>query len=66
MWNLLRREGGKMRDRVYLFRNDYPSYYKYRKDIKAHREAGYVIRNVYGGVVCFRYWSEYKVWANQK
>ena len=55
-----------MRDRVYLFRNDYPSYYKYRKDIKEHREAGYVIRNVYGGVLCFRSWSEYKVWANQK
>ena len=55
-----------MRDRVYLFHVDYPSYYKYRKDIKAYRKAGYVIRNVFGGVVCFRYLSEYKVWANQK
>ena len=55
-----------MRYRVYLFRNDYPSYYKYRKDIKAHREAGYVIRNVYGGVVCFEFVTDYEVWKNQK
>ena len=50
----------------YIYRDDYPSYYQYRKAIKRLRDAGYIIRNVCGGVSFFRYWSDHEIWENQK
>ena len=55
-----------MHDRVYLFRVDCDSYYKYRKEIRRYRDAGYIVRNIYGGVVCFRHPHDYDIWKNQK
>ena len=55
-----------MYSRVFLFRIDYPNYSKYRKAIREYRDKGYIIRNVYGGVVCFHFVTDYEVWKNQK
>ena len=55
-----------MRDRVYLFRINYPSYYKYRKDLKEYRDSGYFVARCYGGVICFLREDEFKNWKKQK
>ncbi|MBO6031675.1 MAG: hypothetical protein J6Q22_09400 [Prevotella sp.] len=52
--------------KVMIYRDYYPSYYQYRKAIREYRDRGYIIRNVYGGVVCFEFITDYEVWKNQK
>ena len=61
-----RMEVGKMNDRAFIFRMDYPSDYKYRKAIKEYRDGGYIIAKCSGGVIAFRHHSDYDTWKNQK
>lgn len=68
MWKTRRREGGKMGNYnvVSLFRDDFTTYYKFRKAVKEFRISGYIIRNVCGGVKCFKYITDYENWKKQK
>lgn len=65
MWKTRRREGGKM-EKFMVHRDDYPTYYQYRKAIKEYRKQGYIIHVVCGGVMCFESWADYGLWKNQK
>jgi len=51
---------------VKLYRDDFPTYYKFRKAVGEYRKSGYIIRNVCGGVICFEYFTDYEIWKNQK
>ena len=51
---------------VNLYREEYPTYYQYRKAIKEYRDGGYFIARCYGGVMCFLYRNDYETWKNQK
>lgn len=53
-------------NRVTICKEDYATYYQYRKAISEYRDRGWVIARVEGGVVCFAYASDYDVWKNQK
>ena len=68
MLSLRRREGGKMGSGnvVKLFRDDFQTYYKFRKAVKEYRISGYIIRNVCGGVICFEHFTDYENWKRQK
>ena len=52
--------------KVFIAKNDYRTYYQYRKTIKGFRDGGWIVRNACGGVWCFESAAEYDVWKNQK
>lgn len=52
--------------KVSIWRDDYKSYYAYRKAIREYRQMGWIIAKVYGGVMCFEGVDDYAVWRNQK
>ena len=66
LWSCRRMEGGRMNERGFISRMDYPSDYKYRKAIKEYRDGGYIIAKCSGGVIAFRYESDYDTWKSQK
>lgn len=55
-----------MKSPIYIMRDEYPTYYRYRKAIAEYRDRGFVVRNVCGGVICFRFYSEYAMWRKQR
>lgn len=52
--------------KVFIGRDDYRTYYQYRKTIKMYRDGGWIVRSACGGVWCFESAADYEVWKNQK
>lgn len=51
---------------VYIFRQDYKTYYAYRKAIREYRNRGWFIARVYGGVIGFESIDDLNTWRRQK
>lgn len=49
-----------------IYRWAYPSYYQYRKVLKALKDAGYITCRVCGGTAFFASWDDYNTWRKQK
>ena len=50
----------------FIARDFYDTYYQYRKAIKSYRDAGYIVRRVYGGMGIFETMDAYNLWKKQK
>lgn len=49
-----------------LYRSDYASDYQFRKEVEKHKQMGFTVHRVNGGVKIFARQSDFEKWKKQR